>query len=133
MIYDFLYYKTYLLAEKSGNYKGIPILGGIIFVSFCFMLNLGIPRLILSRFNIFHYSLSVFEKILLAGIVLGSTYFYYWFRERGRKVIEKYESLKEKHRIYKLHPIIVILIYCSTSAAILCWLAKVLPPLPTST
>ena len=39
-IYNYLYYKTYLLAQRSKNFDDIPVLGGMLFVIPCFMFNI---------------------------------------------------------------------------------------------
>jgi hypothetical protein len=49
---DYLFYKTYILAEKSRNFEGIPVLGGIIFVGFCVVMNVGAIVMLAEGFGV---------------------------------------------------------------------------------
>ena len=39
-IYNYLFYKTYILAQRSGNFNDVPVLGGLLFVLPCLMFNI---------------------------------------------------------------------------------------------
>ena len=118
-IYNYLYYKTYLLAQRSKNFDDIPVLGGMLFVIPCFMFNIFTFFLILEGLGIntgtelkkeykYVFSLSVFVLLI----------FYYSYKGRYKKVVESFE-LKKKGK--QLHPVFVIIIYYGIS--FVCFLA----------
>lgn len=115
-IYNFLFYKTFLLAQKSRNFDDTPVLGGILFVILCVMLNI---FTILGFLDVIGFLKSIGLK---AGIRISKPYqfpfalalivlllFYYQYKGRYKKIIEHYEG--KTGFIMRLHPLIVMLIY----------------------
>ena len=112
-IYNYLFYKSYLLAQRSRNFDDMPALGGLIFVALCFMLNIftiiGLIEGLSINLDIeFKKEYKYIFSLLLAITLL----FYYLRKERYKKIIESFE---QKKKGIQLHPIIVILIYYSIS------------------
>ena len=115
-IYNFLFYKTFLLTQKSRNFDDTPVLGGILFVILCVMLNI---------FTIIEFldGIGFLKSIgLKTGITISKPYqfpfalalivlllFYYQYKGRYKKIIEHYEG--KTGFIMRLHPLIVMLIY----------------------
>jgi len=119
-IYNYLFYKTYILAQRSGNFNDAPVLGGIIYVIACVMFNIFTVSFIIQGAGIIETDFIIFDKqykwifsILLVILVLA----YYYYNGRYKKIISKYEKEKEGKLI--IHPLIVIFIYFSTSFALL--------------
>jgi hypothetical protein len=115
-IYNFLFYKTFLLTQKSRNFDDTPVLGGTLFVIPCVMFNI---FAILGFLDAIGFLKSIglktgitFTKpyrLLFAIALVGSLLFYYLYKGRYKKIIEHYEE--KTGFIMQLHPIIVILIY----------------------
>jgi len=117
-IYNYLFYKSYLLAKQSKNFDDIPALGGIIFVVACLMFNLFTITMILDSIGVIEESLFRKEykfifSILLVVIVL----FYYLYNGKYKKIIEYYK--KKNVEKVQLHPAVVIFIYYSISFGLL--------------
>ena len=117
IVYDYLFYKSYILAKRSRNFDDMPILGGIIFVIACVMFNIFAITQVLERVGIFDVEFQKKYKfpfaLVLVGIILG----YYLFKGRYKKIIEKYDQYKKRR--LQLHPIIVIIIYYGISFGLL--------------
>jgi len=109
-IYNLLFYKTYLLAIRSGNFDDFPVLGGIMYVMFCVMLNI---------FTIFGFIEGLGIK---TGVTFSKEYkfplcislvvlllFYYLYKGRYKKIVEYYEQ--KDGLIKQLHPVVVIIVY----------------------
>ena len=115
-IYNFLFYKTFLLAQKSRNFDDTPVLGGILFIILCVMLNIftiiefldgiGFLKSIGLKTGI---TFTKPYRFLFAIALVGSLLFYYQYKGRYKKIIEHYEG--KTGFIMRLHPLIVILIY----------------------
>ena len=112
-IYNYLFYKTYLLAQHSRNFDDIPALGGLIFVAACLMFNLftivgfieglGIDTGIeFKKQYKYLFSLSIVVVLL----------FYYMHKGRYKRIIEKFRNNDSRINI---HPIIVIILYYGIS------------------
>lgn len=116
-IYNYLFYKSYILAKHSRNFDDMPVLGGIIFVVACVMFNTFTVVGLLGGNEII--SVDLIEKykfpfaFALVGIMLG----YYLFKGRYKRIIEKYEQSKSGKP--QLHPIFVIIIYYGISFGLL--------------
>jgi hypothetical protein len=123
-IYNFLFYKTFLLTQKSRNFDDTPVLGGILFIILCVMLNI---FTILGFFDAIGFLKSIGLK---TGITFSKPYrfpfalalvvlllFYYQYKGRYKKIIEHYEG--KTGFIMRLHPLIVILIYVVSSFLLL--------------
>lgn len=117
-IYNLLFYKTYLLAIKSGNFDDCPVLGGIMFVVLCVMFNI---------FTIFAFIEGLGVK---TGITFSKEYkypfclsllvfllFYYLYKGKYKKIIEYYEQ--KEGLVKQLHPVVIVLIYLLLSVSLL--------------
>ena len=117
-IYNYLFYKSYLLAKRSKNFDDMPALGGIIFVVACLMFNIFTIAIILDSMGIidefpFRREYKFIFSISLVIIVL----FYYLYNGKHKRIIEHYEKKNINKR--QLNPVIVILIYYSISFGLL--------------
>ena len=118
--YDFLFYASYKQGIKSRNYNDIPILGGMVPVSFCFCLNFATLYVILLDLSL----LKAVDLDKIFGIILGilwaaSLYFYYAYKGRYKRIIEKIERKKDYIRYYNIPYILVIFIYMAIAISIL--------------
>jgi hypothetical protein len=116
-IYNYLFYKTYLLSNRSKNFDDIPALGGLLFVAPCLLFNVftvflffeawGSNSIIafMSQYKYF-FSVSVIVLLLL----------YYLYKGRYKRIIEQFEQKKKRNSI---HPIIVIVMYYGISFGLL--------------
>lgn len=109
-IYNLLIYNGYLLAVKSRNFEGLPILGSLMYVAPCIMLNIFALLLFLQGLDIFSgINLPENFKFVFSGILLLILTLYYSINNRFKKIIERY---KIKYRNKKqVHPIIIFFIY----------------------
>lgn len=86
--------------KKSKNFDDFPVLGGIIYVSVCLLLNLGavlffFERLLnisLLNFSQERYS---FGKIVSATLIVILPMIYYSWKGRYKKIIEYYDKKKK--------------------------------------
>ncbi len=112
-IYNYLFYKSYLLAKRSRNFDDIPVLGGISFVALCVMLNLFSVFLFIEGLGVstgveFDKKYKYLFSLLLVLLLL----FYYSYNERYKKIVESFEQNKKQ---IQLHPIVVIILYYGIS------------------
>lgn len=116
-IYNYLFYKTYLLSKRSGNFDDVPVLGGLLFVLPCLMFNIFTAFMLLDAWGLntgiefkkeYKY---IFTFSLLVFLLL-----YYLYKGRYKKIIEKFE---QKKKGISIHPIIVIIIYYGISFGLL--------------
>lgn len=116
-IYNYLFYKTYLLSKRSGNFDDVPVIGGLLFVLPCLMFNIFAVFMLLDAWRVntgvefkeeYKY---VFTFSLLLLLLL-----YYLYKGRYKRIIEKFEQ-KEKGK--SLRPIFVIIIYYTISFGLL--------------
>ena len=116
-IYNYLFYKTFLLAKRSGNFKEMPVLGGLLFVCLCVMFNLFSAILLLEEFGLQSgFEINKEYKFIFSSSLILLLLFYYNYKSRYKKIIEYYE--KKKERIY-LPPFLVIIIYYGISSGLL--------------
>ncbi len=123
-IYNFLFYKTFLLAQRSRNFDDTPVLGGMLIVILCVIFNIFTILGFLDGIG-FLKSIGLKTSITiskpyqfpfaLALIVL--LLFYYQYKGRYKKIIEHYEG--KTGFIMRLYPLIVILIYVVSSFLLL--------------
>ncbi len=117
-IYNFLFYKTYLLAKRSRNFDDSPVLGGLIYVTICLSLNF---FTIVGLLEAIGYDNGIdFKKEYKYpfGLILVILLFiYYNYKGRYKKIIEKYESKNQGKA--QVHPVIVIIIYYGLSFGLL--------------
>jgi phosphatidylglycerophosphate synthase len=112
-IYNYLFYKTYLLMQRSKNFDDMPALGGMVFVTGCLMLNIFTVFLLLEGLGIntgieFKKEYKYVFTLSLVALLL----FYYSYKGRYKKIVESYEQKKKGKQ---LHPVIVIIIYLASS------------------
>lgn len=116
-IYDLLFYASYKLAQKSGNFDDAPILGGLVFVVVSFSFNLLSIYFILHRFNLMTIN---FPKqryapvnVLLAVSIMLFLFIYYKYKNRYKRIVSKYENKKLLNSWW------IVIIYSITSGAIM--------------
>jgi hypothetical protein len=109
-IYNYLFYKSYLLARNSKNFEDMPALGGSIFVIACVMFNIFAILLFFEGLGLkisfsfkkeYEYIFSLFLVLMLL--------FYYQYKGRYKKIVEYYEEKMGHNK--QLHPLIVIVLY----------------------
>jgi len=111
MIYDYLFFKSYQLAQKSKNFDDAPVLGGIWGVMPCSMLNLFTIILVFDAFFQTSFGINkIFTvgKYVFAGMFAVILFLYYKRSERWKKIVAKYEN-REKKRGRSIHPVIVLI------------------------
>jgi hypothetical protein len=113
-IYNFLFYKSFILSQKSKNFDDIPALGGMLFVVLCVMLNI---FTIIGLIEGFGFKTGItFSKpyqFPFALALVGLLLFYYLYKGRYKKIVKHYEQ--RAGFITQLHPIIVVIIYFGLS------------------
>lgn len=113
MFYDYLFFKSYQLAQTSKNFEDTPVLGGI-----CFGI---IPCLMFNAFTVMFFIDAVFKselsqstgivknyKYFFAGLLLISALLYYRHKGRWKKIVAKYEA-KESKSGKGIHPAVVLI------------------------
>jgi len=117
-IYNYLFYKTYLLAQRSKNFDDMPALGGIIFVVACLMFNIFTITIFLDGIGFLEgYPFKEKYKYpFVFGLVI-IVLFYYLYKGRYKKIIGEYERIGNVKG--RLHPVIVIIIYYGVSFGLL--------------
>ncbi len=116
-IYNYLFYKTFVLAQRSKNFDDVPALGGMLFVLPCIMFNIFTVFLLLDAWGVntgieFKKEYKFVFTLSLLLILL----FYYLYKGRYKKIIEKFE---QKENGVSIHPIIVIILYYGISFGLL--------------
>lgn len=112
-IYNYLFYKTFLLAQRSNNFEDMPVLGGLVFVVLCFILNIFTIIGLLEGMNINTYIEFKKEyKYIFSFFIVVLLLFYYLYKGRYKKIIKSYT---ERKRGIKVHPVIVIILYYGIS------------------
>ena len=116
-IYDLLFYASYKLAQKSRNFDNTPVLGGIVMVFTCIMINILTIFCLLANFHIYTLQMSIHrytvKKVLFLILVMTFLFCYYKWKGRYKRILAKYENKKT------LHPWLIIIIYWSISVALL--------------
>ena len=116
-IYNYLFYKSFMLAKKSKNFDDFPVFGGLIWTILCLTLNIGAALLFIQgigmniEFDIVQYRW--FFAFGLEGLLL----FYYLYKGKYKKIIKYYQE-KEKNST-SIHPIIVIMCYYIVSVGLI--------------
>ena len=117
IIYNYLFYKTYLLTQRSKNYEDVPYLGGIMVVAVCVMFNIFTVVGLLNAWGVnTGIEFKKENKYIFVFSLMGFLFLYYLYKGRYKKIIEKF---KQKERGIKLHPVIVIVIYYVVSFGLL--------------
>lgn len=117
IVYNYLFYKSYILAKRSRNFDDMPVLGGIIFVVACVMFNIFTIAQVLEGLGVMDVEFKERYKFPFALILVGIMLGYYLFKGRYKIIIEKYEQSKRGKP--QLHPIFVIIIYYGISFGLL--------------
>lgn len=126
--YDFLFYAGYKQGIKSRNYDDIPILGGILSVSFCLMMNFITLLVVIHRlFGIKFFEFDKIGIIIFAIIWVALLYYYYNYKERHRRIIEKIERKKDYIRFYNMPYLLVIFMYIGIAISIFALFAYIIP------
>nr|WP_321436479.1 hypothetical protein [uncultured Bacteroides sp.] len=116
-IYDLLFYATYKVMQKSGNFNDTPVLGGVIFVGLCLVLNVYTVYFILRGFDIITaYSFKrvyTFGNISFGVSILVFSILYYKRNNRYKKILSKYENKR------LVNSWLIITIYYTIISAIL--------------
>lgn len=118
-MYNYLFFKSYKLGQQSGNFDDSPILGGIVWLAPCIILNiytflLFVEGLAKSKGFIVSKSLSY----IVACVLLVLIFAYYKFNNRYRRIIDFYEK-KEKAGHKVIQPFLVVIFFYSASIALL--------------
>jgi len=121
LIYDYLFFKSYQLAQRSKNFDDAPVLGGIWGVMVGFMFNVFTLILILDtvfKSSIANNDIFTKGKYIVAIVIIALLWLYFKQGKRWVKIIAKYEE-RELNKNKSIHPAIVLVIYYVLSAAIL--------------
>lgn len=116
-IYNYLFYKTYILSQRSKNFDDVPVLGGLLFILPCMMFNIFTIFMLLSAWDI--YTGIEFKKeykYIFTFFLLIFLLLYYLYKGRYKRIVEKY---KQKEKGISIHPIIVIIVYYGVSFGLL--------------
>ena len=112
-IYNYLFYKTYILAQHSKNFDDVPALGGLVFVVLCFILNIFTVIGLLEGMNVdTHIGFNKDYKYIFSISIVVLLLFYYLHKGRYKRIIERFE---QKEGGINLHPVIVIIVYYGIS------------------
>jgi len=114
MVYNYLFYKGYQLAQKSKNWEDTPILFAVMVIGWCFILNVATIFFLLE--GVYNRNLGIGNVIsslnkhryLFASVLSLLILIYYTYGSRWRRIIAKYEA-KEKERGRNIHPAIVVI------------------------
>jgi hypothetical protein len=117
-IYNYLFYKSFVLAEKSRNFEDIPVLGGLMFLSGIVMFNI---FTVIGFLEVLEVNTGIDFKLQykypfgfgLFGLLL----FYYSYKGRYKKIVAYYKEKENGKRT--LHPILVIISYILVSVMLL--------------
>lgn len=114
--YDYLFFCSYKMGMRSNNFVGLPVLAGMMMVTPNMMIHLAILQIVLQTLEIAWFddliAQGVWGRILYLGFFLF-VYWYYLFKGRYKRVIEKYNLRKVTY--WKKHPFVTILLYTMTS------------------
>ena len=105
-MYNYLFYNSYVLAKKSGNFNEEPILGGILFVIPCFLFNFFSLQNLFIYSGILHNPIVEIQKPytwVICLIIVFLVFMYYKSGGRSIKIINKYQN-----RSQRLPPLFVI-------------------------
>ena len=109
-ILDYLFYNGYLLGKMSRNFEDFPVVGGALFMWPPVLLNVFAVSLLLEAWGVYNIESKEFALILTFAVIF-LLIFYYQYKGRYKKIVEKYE---QKKRI-PIHPIIVFIISTAIS------------------
>lgn len=92
IVYNFLFYNAYLLGKKSGNFKDILVLGGVIHVVPFFIYNLFSLILVIEglKIKVFEYDRSYSFYIAFSLLILFLLY--YNVNKRYIKIIDTFDK-----------------------------------------
>lgn len=92
IIYNFLFYNAYLLGKKSGNFKDIPVLGGVIHVVPFFIYNLFSLLFVMEglKIKVFEYDRS--DSFYIAFSLLILFLLYYSVNKRYIKIVDSFDK-----------------------------------------
>ena len=114
-IYNYLFYKSYLLAQRSRNFDDMTVLGGIIFVVACVMFNVFAISFALEGAGLIDIDFKEKYKYPFAFGLVGILLGYYLYKGRYKKIVARYS---EKARL-QIHPVLAIIFYYAISFLIM--------------
>jgi hypothetical protein len=117
-VYDYLFYSSYKLAVKSGNFEDAPVIGAITVVVMCVMFNIFTLSFLLDRFGILVVTFKSEYKYLFVLALTSIILYYYLYNQRYRRILLKYEKFEEERGL-RLHPIVVMIIYYAISGSLM--------------
>lgn len=104
------------MGVRSRNFDGLPVLAGMIMVSLNMIIHIVIFQMILQILDIGWFEYLVNEEIwgrLLYLSIFIAAYWYYAYKGRYKRIIERYNS--EKDTYWKRHPFVTIWLYTMIS------------------
>jgi uncharacterized membrane protein YfcA len=92
LIYNFLFYNGYLLGKKSGNFKDIPVLAGVICVVPFFIYNFFSVLFVIAglKIKVFEYDRS--DSFYIAFLLLILFLLYYSLNKRYIKIVDSFDK-----------------------------------------
>lgn len=112
-IYNLLFYASYKVMQKSGNFNGTPVLGGVLFVVLCLSFNIYSVLFVLLGLDILHTDFSEerydFLDVVFGIMMIGFLLFYYKYKNRYKTIVKRYDDKKT------LNSWLIILIYYAVS------------------
>lgn len=105
MLCNYLFFKGCELGVKTKSFGDYPVLAGAATVSMWLVFNIGSVLLLITHH--FNFSFSI-NRYVGAFVVFGGSTIYYSINGRGKKLIKKYNSKRDRSLIYNLNPYIVV-------------------------
>jgi hypothetical protein len=116
-IYNYLFYKTFVLSKRSKNFEDMPALGGLLFVAACLMFNIFTVFGLLDAWGVSTgIEFKKEYKFIFSISLVVFLFLYYLYKDRYKRIIEKFE---QKKKGISIHSIIVIIIYYAISFGLL--------------
>lgn len=109
-IYNYLFYKTNLLALRLNNFDNTPFLGAMV-VGGCLGFNIFTVYFLLEGFGI-NTGIELKNGNVVFWVLIGLLTLYYSYKGRYKNIVSYYEQKKKGKQ---LHPVIVIIIYFVSS------------------
>lgn len=117
MIYNLLFIHSYILALRSKSNQDMPLFVPVMFVTACFIINMFSIVFFLEGTGISSPAIYDLNKYVIAPLLLGAVFFYYFHNKRYKRM---YESYKAKHNVPSLwHSIFIVVLYYIVSALII--------------
>lgn len=120
-MYNYLFYKSYQLAQRSKNFEDAPVIGGIWGILLGFMFNVFTVIFIIDavfQSSIAKNSFFIRGKYIVGIIFIASLWLYFRQGKRWQRIVAKYER-REALKGKGIHPAIILIIYYTLSAVLL--------------